>query len=84
MTEKPDPIDLANIEELLISNTIQLDAVTQLLIQKGFITKDEFSDMLKQIQTEYQDSIAQNLSQNKIRVQGKAGNGEKVEHTRSM
>ena len=56
MTEKPDPIDLANIEELLVSNTIQLDAVTQLLIQKGFITKQEFSDMLKQVQTEYQDN----------------------------
>ena len=57
MTEKPDPIDLANIEELLVSNTIQLDAVTQLLIQKGIITKEEFSDMLKQIQAEYQDSV---------------------------
>ena len=57
MTEKPDSTDLANIEELLVSNTIQLDAVTQLLIQKGFITKDEFSDMLKQVQAEYQDSI---------------------------
>jgi len=56
MTEKPDPIDLANIEELLVSNTIQLDAVTQLLIQKGFITKQEFSAMLKQVQTEYQDN----------------------------
>ena len=56
MTEKPDPIDLANIEELLVSNTIQLDAVTQLLIQKDFITKQEFSDMLKQVQTEYQDN----------------------------
>ncbi|MFC1489468.1 hypothetical protein ACFL6B_06455 [Thermodesulfobacteriota bacterium] len=56
MTEKPDPIDLANIEELLVSNTIQLDAVTQLLIQKGFITKEEFADMLKQVQTEYQDN----------------------------
>jgi hypothetical protein len=49
MTEKLDPIDLANIEELLVSNTIQLDAVTQLLIQKGFITKEEFSDMLLQV-----------------------------------
>ena len=56
MTEQPDSTDLANIEELLVSNTIQLDAVTQLLVQKGFITKDELSDMLKQIQTEYQDS----------------------------
>jgi hypothetical protein len=56
MTEKLDPIDLANIEELLVSNTIQLDAITQLLFQKGLITKLEFSDMLKQVQVEYSDN----------------------------
>ncbi|MFC1814303.1 hypothetical protein ACFL03_16620 [Thermodesulfobacteriota bacterium] len=56
MTEQPDSTDLANIEELLVSNTIQLDAVTQLLIQKGFISKEEFSDMLLQVQTEYRNN----------------------------
>ena len=54
MGEKLDQDQIADFEELLISNTIQLDVVTQLLIEKGIITKNEFSDMLKQVQMEYQ------------------------------
>lgn len=54
MGEKLDQDQIAAFEELLISNTIQLDVVTQLLIEKGIITENEFSDMLKQVQMEYQ------------------------------
>ncbi len=54
MGEKLDQDQIADFEELLISNTIQLDVVTQLLIEKGIITENEFSDMLKQVQMEYQ------------------------------
>ena len=56
MGEKLDQDQTAAFEELLISNTIQLDVVTQLLIEKGIITENEFSDMLKQVQMEYQNS----------------------------
>ena len=56
MGEKLDQDQIAAFEELLISNTIQLDVVTQLLIEKGIISKNEFSDMLKQVQMEYQKS----------------------------
>ena len=56
MGEKLDHDQIAAFEELLISNTIQLDVVTQLLIEKGIITENEFSDMLKQVQMEYQNS----------------------------
>jgi len=56
MGEKLDQDQIAAFEELLISNTIQLDVVTQLLIEKGIITENEFSDMLKQVQMEYQNS----------------------------
>ena len=55
MTEKPNATDRSDIEELLISNTIQLDAVIQLLIQKDLFSKEEFSDMLRLVQKEYQD-----------------------------
>ena len=56
MGEKFDQDQIAAFEELLISNTIQLDVVTQLLIEKGMITENEFSDMLKRVQSEYQKS----------------------------
>ena len=53
MAEKLDQGQIVAFEELLISNTIQLDVITQLLIEKGVITEEEFSDMLKRVQTEY-------------------------------
>jgi hypothetical protein len=54
MTEKLDPNELASFRELLISNTIQLDVVTRVLIEKGIITDEEFSKKLKLVQAEYQ------------------------------
>lgn len=53
MAEKHHSNDLADVEELLVSNTIQLDAITQLLIQNGIISEEEFFDMLQKVQTEY-------------------------------
>jgi len=40
-------------KELLIANSIQVDALAQLIIKKGFITNEEFLKMLKEVQTEY-------------------------------
>ncbi len=37
-----------------MANSIQADALAQLMIRKGFITKEEFFDMLKEVQAEYQ------------------------------
>jgi len=54
MAEKLDPKELVSFEEILVSNTIQVDAVTQLLIEKGFFTKEEFFEKLKRVQVEYQ------------------------------
>jgi len=53
MAEQLDPNELVSIRELLISNTIQLDAVTRLLIEKGVITSEEFFTKLKEVQMEY-------------------------------
>ena len=44
---------LISIEELLISHSTQIDAVTQILVEKGIITNDELSAKLKQIQMRY-------------------------------
>ena len=39
MAEKLDPKELVNFKELLMANSIQGDAIAQLLIEKGFFTK---------------------------------------------
>ena len=54
MAEKLDPSELVDLEELLISNTIQLDTMYQLLIDKGLFTEAEFLTKMKQVQMEYQ------------------------------
>jgi len=54
MAEQLDPDELVSFRELLIANSIQIDALAMLLIEKGLITKDEFHIKLKQVQMEYQ------------------------------
>ena len=54
MAEKLDPNELVSFKELLMANSIQVDTLGQLLIEKGLITKDEFHTKLKQVQMEYQ------------------------------
>jgi len=41
MAEKLDPKELVPFEELLIPSSIQIEALTQLLVEKGFITFQE-------------------------------------------
>jgi hypothetical protein len=53
MAEKLDPNELVSFKELLMANSIQVDAIAQLLIEKGFFTKEEFFTMLKKVQLEY-------------------------------
>jgi hypothetical protein len=38
---------------LLMANSIQVDALAQLLIEKGIITEDEFARKLKAVQADY-------------------------------
>ena len=54
MAEKLDPEELVSFKELLMANSIQIDAVAQLLIEKGIITNEEFFSKLKQVQSKYQ------------------------------
>ena len=54
MAQKLDHKELTSFEELLVSNTIQIDTVTQLLVEKGFFTKEEFFEKLKRVQMGYQ------------------------------
>ena len=52
MAEKLDPKELASFGELIRANSIQVDALSQLLIEKGLITEEEFFVKLKQVQYE--------------------------------
>jgi hypothetical protein len=54
MAEKLDPSELVSFRELVISNTIQLDTMYQLLMDKGIFTEAEFLTKMKQVQMEYQ------------------------------
>jgi hypothetical protein len=56
MAQKLDDPELVTFKELLMANSIQVDALAQLFIEKGFITKEEFLDKLNQIQAGYQNT----------------------------
>jgi hypothetical protein len=43
MAQKLDDSELVSFKELLMANSIQVDALAQLLIEKGFITRMSFS-----------------------------------------
>jgi len=53
MAQKIDSDELANIKELLIACSIQVDTAVKLLIEKGFFTEAEFSTKLKKVQANY-------------------------------
>ena len=53
MAQSLDENEMVSFKELLMANSIQVDALAQLFIEKGFITKEEFFDKLKQVQAEY-------------------------------
>jgi hypothetical protein len=53
MAEQLDHGELVSIRELVVANSIQLDAMAMLLIEKGFFSKDEFLTRLEQVQMEY-------------------------------
>jgi len=54
MGTKLDDKEMVSSEELLMAQMIQIDAVAQLLIDKGIFTEQEFFTKLKQVQAEYQ------------------------------
>jgi hypothetical protein len=54
MAKKLDGNELVSYEEMLLANSAQVDAAVQLLIEKGFFSKEEFFDKLKQVYAEYQ------------------------------
>ena len=54
MAQKLDKDEIVTFEEMLMANSAQVDAAVQLMIEKGYFTKEEFFDKLKQVYAEYQ------------------------------
>ena len=45
--------NVVEFKELLLANTIQIDTMYQLLIQKEYFTEAEFLEKIKQVQADY-------------------------------
>lgn len=58
MAERLNDKELVSFEELLMANSIQVDALSQLLIEKGLITEQEFFTKLKHFQYEWESKRA--------------------------
>ena len=55
MAQEIDKAELVSFKELLMANSVQVDALAQLLIEKGLITEQEFYGMLKKVQRDYKE-----------------------------
>ena len=58
MAQKLEDKDLVTFKELLMANSIQVDTLAQLLIEKGLISREEFFKKLKEVQSEYESKKA--------------------------
>ena len=59
MAEQLDPKELVRFQEILTANSIMVEALTQLLMEKGIITNEEFFTKLKEVQAEYHKKSGQ-------------------------
>ena len=53
MDQKPDSAESVSFKELLVANAVMADALTQLLIEKGIISQEEFFTKLEMVQAAY-------------------------------
>ena len=53
MAQLLDSKDVVEFKELLLANTIQIDTMYQLLIQKNYFTEAEFLEKMKQVQADF-------------------------------
>ena len=54
MAEKFDPKELVRFQEILMANSIMIETLTQLLMEKGIISNEEFFAKLNKVKTDYQ------------------------------
>ena len=54
MAEKFDPKELVRFQEILMANSIMIETLTQLLMEKGMFSNEEFFEKLTKVKTDYQ------------------------------
>ena len=52
---KDENKEVVTTEELVMAQMIRLDAIAQLLIEKGVVSEEEFYSKLKNVQAQYQN-----------------------------
>jgi len=52
MADPLDPKDLVSFKELLLANSIQVDALVQLLVEEGLISEQRYFQKLKEVQAQ--------------------------------
>ena len=57
VSEDLDTKKVVGFEKLLVSTTIQLEAITRLLLRKGILKEEEVLETMNQIQSEYHGNI---------------------------
>lgn len=51
---KSKSVEMLGFENLLVSGSIQLEALTRLLLAKGVVEEEELSEMINKVQTAFQ------------------------------
>ena len=54
MAEEHDPKELDRIQEVLMANSIMIETLTQLLMEKEIVSNEEFFTKLKKVKDDYQ------------------------------
>ena len=57
MANPLDPKQVVSFEELLLSQVVQQEALTRLLVEKGIFTKEEFLEMVKVVDLEMEKKM---------------------------
>jgi len=57
MAQQLDPNEIVTFKEMLMANSVMVDALAQLLIEKEIITEEEFLAKLKKTQSEYERKV---------------------------
>jgi hypothetical protein len=52
-----DPKQIVTVQELAISNMLEIEALRQLLFEKGIITEDEFIAKFKKLDKEMKEKV---------------------------
>jgi hypothetical protein len=57
MAKSVEPKQIVSFEELLMSQVVQQEAITRLLVEKGIFSKEEFLEMVKTVNREMKTKV---------------------------